>query len=192
MERNPCRSGDAEPACHMNEQERNKTAQLVCFMLAGEEYAVDIARVREVIRVQQLTPVPQCPSYVLGVVNIRGTIVPVFDLRKKFCLPDRPFDDRTKLIVLNYGDAMAAVVVDEVRDTVKLDGSRIDPSPRVKLKMRRACIRGLGMLDGRMIIILDVERVCDEIGWEAGGGSAPGRADAMPQAAGAAPGEAHA
>jgi len=130
--------------------------QLVCFNLADEEYAVDITHVQEVIRVQKITPVPQMPDFALGVINIRGSIVSVFDLRRLFGLPERPLDDQSKLLVLRAGNDAFSIVVDRILENVKLEDSNIDAAPEVKLRVDRSWIKGLGELGSRMIIILDL------------------------------------
>jgi len=140
--------------------------QLVCFKLAGEEYAVNITSVQEVIRVPAITPVPQMPDFVLGVSNIRGTIVPVCDLRKLFRLPQKPGNGLAKILILEAGRARFSIIVDEVLDNIKLEKTLIDPAPDVKLKMEKACISGLGEVADRMIIILDVSKVSEVINSE--------------------------
>lgn len=145
-------------------QENGDVVQLVCFRLAEEEYAVDITCVQEVIRIQNVTNVPQMPEFVLGVINLRGNIVPVFDLRMAFQLPQKPFDDHTKILVLSVDGVSFSIIVDEILDNVKLEAYQIDPAPSIKLKMDRECIRGLGEVGERMIIILDTTVVLDVIG----------------------------
>lgn len=142
----------------------DEVVQLVCFRLAEEEYAIDITCVQEVIRIQNVTHVPQMPDFVLGVINIRGNIVPVFDLRVAFQLPQKSFDEHTKILVLNLGGLSFSIIVDEILDNVKLEKFQIDPAPSIKLKMDRACIHGLGQVGERMIIILDTSTVLDVIG----------------------------
>ncbi len=137
--------------------------QLVCFKLADEEYAVDITRVQEVIRVQAITPVPRMPDFVLGVVNIRGSVVPVFDLRKKFKLQEKEFDDATKILVVNVKNVLLSFIVDEILDNIKLDSSSIDPTPNVKMQISKECVIGVGLRENRMIVILDIDRINDEI-----------------------------
>lgn len=133
--------------------------QLVCFKLADEEYAVEITKVQEVLRLQKITPVPQMPHFVLGVLNIRGAIVPVFDLRKKFGLAEKAPDIQTKIVMVEVDDAVMSFIVDKIMDTIRVDVSRIDPSPNVKMKMERDCVKGVGVFDKRMVIILDVGKV---------------------------------
>lgn len=137
--------------------------QLVCFMFADEEYAVDIVHVQEVIRAQKITHVPQMPEFTLGVINIRGNIIPVFDLRRKFGLREEAFDDNTKMIVVNVKGSQICFVVDAVLNNVKLLVSSIVPPPTVKMKIKRECIRGIGKVEGRMIIILDLEKLNESI-----------------------------
>jgi len=133
--------------------------QLVCFRLADEEYAVDITNVQEVIRIQNVTTVPQMPDFALGVINIRGNIVPVFDLRTLFQLPRKEFDELSKILVVSLNGAMFSMIVDQILDNIKIETSHIDPAPDVKMKMERECISGLGHIGDRMIIILDLLKV---------------------------------
>jgi len=133
--------------------------QLVCFKLAQEEYAVDITSVQEVIKVLRITPVPQMPPFVLGVINIRGTITPVFDMRKLFKLPEKPFDDLTKILVLKHDNTVISIVVDQILDNIKIEHSRIDPAPEVRLKIERECIYGLGEIGDRMVIVLNFGKI---------------------------------
>jgi len=144
---------------HRSEAAGDRMVQLVCFKLADEEYALEITRVQEVIKFQAVTPVPQMPSFVLGVVNIRGNVIPVFDLRDKFGLPSREFDQNTKILVVDFGGVMVSVVVDEILDNIKVPNSCIDETPGVKLKIDRECVAGLALIDDRMVIILDADEV---------------------------------
>ena len=140
--------------------------QLVCFKLAEEEYSVDITRVQEVIRVQKITPVPQMPGFVLGVVNIRGNVVPVFDLRKKFGLAMKEFDGLTKILVITIDNILISFIVDEILDNIKIEKKRIDPAPSVKMQIQKECVKGVGLIEERMIIILDLDQINDEINKE--------------------------
>jgi purine-binding chemotaxis protein CheW len=137
--------------------------QLVCFKLADEEYAVEIIRVQEVNRVQKITPVPQMPAFVLGVVNIRGSVVPVFDLRVKFGLPQKEFDKKTKILVITVDTIFMSFIVDEILDNIKLENAQIDPAPNVKMKISKECLSGVGLQDNRMIVILDLDKINEEI-----------------------------
>ncbi|MCB0410132.1 MAG: purine-binding chemotaxis protein CheW [Candidatus Omnitrophica bacterium] len=145
-----------------------KILELVCFKLAAEEYAVDITQVQEVIRIQRITPIPQMPEFTLGVINIRGTIVPVFDLRRKFQLPTKEFDGLSKILVADIRGTLISFIVDEILDNIRIESSCVDPSPTVKMNIDRDCIIGIGELENRMIIILDLDTVNDLINSEIG------------------------
>ena len=140
-----------------------ETIQLVNFKLSGEEYAIDICNIQEVIRTQKITPVPQMPDFVLGVINIRGNVIPLFDLRIKFGLTLSEFTDNTKFIVINIDNNAIGIVVDEILDNIKLHTSHIDPAPTAKLKMSKEYIKGLGLVEKRMIVILDPEKINEGI-----------------------------
>jgi purine-binding chemotaxis protein CheW len=133
--------------------------QVVCFKLADEEYAFDITRVQEVIRLQPITEVPQMPDFVLGVVNIRGSVVPVFDLRKKFHLPEKKADDHTKILVVSVDNELISFIVDEILDNLKLDSAQLDPAPAIKMSLEKECVLGVGLVDDRMISVLDISYV---------------------------------
>ncbi len=139
------------------------TLQLVCFKFADEQYAVDITHVREVVRVQRVTPLPQMPEFTLGVINIRGFIIPVFDLRKKFGLKENPFDNQTKFLIADIDGDQISFVVDEILDNIKINVSSVDPSPNIKMQIKKECIKGVGQLENRMIVILDLYKLHDDI-----------------------------
>jgi len=144
-------------------QTTEQMVQLVCFKLADEQYGLNITQVQEVIRMQKITPVPRMPEFVLGVVNIRGTVVPVFDLRKKFSLAIKPFDDKTKIMVTIQNGVQVSFIVDEILDNVKFEESKQNPPPSVKMKIKKECLKGLAMLEGRTVIIVDLDNLCDDI-----------------------------
>lgn len=137
--------------------------QFVCFKLAEEEYAIDIVEIQEVIRVPAITEVPQMPAFTLGIINVRGNVIPVFDLRKKLFLPEKTLDFNTKIVIARVDEEAFGMIVDEVLDNVKLDASQIDPAPTVKMKVSRECITGLGKLNDRMIALLNLQRIHEEI-----------------------------
>lgn len=141
----------------------NAVLQLVCFMFADEQYAVDIRNAHEVILVQKITRVPQMPDFTLGVINVRGQIVPVFDLRRKFGLPEKEFGEQTKILIAEVNGVQISFIVDKMLDNIKLDASMVDPSPHVKMKIERECIQGIGQLEDRMIIILELYKLSDSI-----------------------------
>ncbi len=142
--------------------------QLVCFKIADEEYAIKITDIQEVVRVPKITPLPQVPDFVLGVINLRGYVITVFDLRKKLHLPAKAFDNKTKIVVAKIKETMFSMIVDEILENTTLDQSQIDPAPSVKMKIPRDCVSGLGELEGRMITILNLDKIHEEIRTELG------------------------
>ena len=137
--------------------------QFVCFKLANEEYAIDIQLVQEAIKPPKITKIPQMPVFSLGVINNRGNIIPVFDLRKKFHIADKTFTHETRFLVTFVDGVIISLVVDQVLDNVKFDMAQVDPAPQVKMNIDRAYIQGLGELDGRMIVILDLEKMHESV-----------------------------
>lgn len=137
--------------------------QIVCFRLAGEEYAVPITDIQEVIKPQKATPVPQMPDFVLGAMNLRGNVVAVFDLKKSFALPAKELSDQFRIIVLNSRDSLYSIIVDEILDTLKIEMSALDSLPERKMHIKKECVRGIGLVNNRMIIILDVDKINDEL-----------------------------
>lgn len=137
--------------------------QFVCFKLASEEYAVPIIEVQEVIRIQKITPLPQTPKFCLGVINLRGNVISVFDMRKKMKLGEKQFDGTMKIIVARVEEEVFSMVVDEILENVKLEPRQIDVAPAVKMKVEKDCIAGIGELEGRMITILNLKKVHQDI-----------------------------
>ncbi|HAJ57537.1 MAG TPA: hypothetical protein DCL35_07200 [Candidatus Omnitrophica bacterium] len=143
-------------------QDRNMM-QIVCFRLAGEEYAAPITDISEVIKPQRITPMPQMPDFVLGVMNLRGNVVAVFDFKKIFGLPSDAQTGQAKLIVFCCKGVLFAVVVDEVLDTIKIGLSELEAIPERKTCIKKECVKGMALLEKRMVIILDVDKICSEI-----------------------------
>jgi purine-binding chemotaxis protein CheW len=137
--------------------------QFVCFKLANEQYGIDIQLIQEVVKVPKITQIPQMPFFCLGVINSRGNIIPVFDLRKKFQLTDKEFSHDTRILVASINNEAVSFVVDQVLDNVKFDMTQVDPAPTVRMNIGREYIQGLGELEGRMIVILDLEKMHDHM-----------------------------
>lgn len=146
--------------------------QLVTFWLDGEEFAAGITQVQEIIRVPQVVRVPKAPDYIEGVINIRGDIIPVIDLRKKFDLSHYDRDEQSRIVVINLDGQRTGLIVDSAREVVKISCSNIEPVPEMlDTRIDTAFIQGVGKLAGgqRMVIILDMAKVI-----LSGDGGAPG------------------
>ncbi len=126
------------------------------FQLAEETYAVNIACVTEIVGVQHISEIPDVPAYIKGAMNLRGKVIPVMDQRLRFGLPERPYDERTTIIVLDLEGVPTGLVVDRVTDVLTIPKDKIDPPPHWLGKGEQGLIQGLGKLNDRVSIILHV------------------------------------
>ncbi|WP_051277918.1 chemotaxis protein CheW [Solimonas flava] len=134
-------------------------AEFLTFTLGGEEYGVDILKVQEIRGYDTVTRMPGAPDFMKGVINLRGTIVPVIDLRLKLRLDDARYDAFTVMVILNVGQRIVGMVVDGVSDVVALDAGDVRPAPEFGGAIDTRFITGLGTRDQRMIILLDIEKL---------------------------------
>jgi purine-binding chemotaxis protein CheW len=139
------------------------THQYLSFFLGGEEYATDILRVQEIKGWDTVTRVPYSPDYILGVINLRGAIVPVIDLRVRFSLENAAFDSATVIIVVHVagtrGERVVGIVVDAVSDVYSVAEDSIQPPPDVMGSVDHLFVTGLARLEDKLVIILDIERL---------------------------------
>lgn len=137
--------------------------QYLSFFLGGQEYAIDILRVQEIKGWDTVTRVPYSPDYILGVINLRGSIVPVVDLRVRFALESAAYDSATVVIVVHVtgirGERIVGVVVDAVSDVYSITGENIQPPPDVVGSVDHMFVLGLASLENKLVIVLDIERV---------------------------------
>ena len=132
--------------------------EFLTFALADEEYGVEILKVQEIRGYDTVTRLPEAPDYIKGVINLRGTIVPVIDMRLKFHLVAE-YTALTVMIVLNVADRVVGMVVDSVSDVVRLGGEQIRAVPELGATIDRQYVTGIGTFDERMLILLDIERL---------------------------------
>ena len=135
------------------------TVQQLTFSLAGEEYGVDILTVREIRGWTRVTRIPQAPAYVLGVLNLRGAIVPVMDLRLRFGLERESYGDSTVMIIVAVAERLFGIVVDAVSDVVDIDMAAIRPVPDMGAIVDTRYLKGLATHVERMVMLLDVEKL---------------------------------
>jgi purine-binding chemotaxis protein CheW len=133
--------------------------EYLTFTLGAEEYGVDILKVQEIRGVDQVTRLPDAPDFIKGVINLRGLIVPVVDMRLKFRLSKAVYDETTVMVVLVVAGRTIGIVVDGVSDVLRLDASQVRPVPDLGSAIDRKFLTGLGMVDERMLILLDIERL---------------------------------
>jgi purine-binding chemotaxis protein CheW len=135
------------------------TQQFLTFKLAGEEYGVGILSVQEIRGWSAVTAIPHSPAWLLGVINLRGVVVPIIDLRLKFNFAKAEYNEFTVVIILNVGSRVVGVVVDGVSDVITLTPDQIKPAPSLGNNTDTSHIIGFGTLDDRMRILMDVERL---------------------------------
>ncbi len=133
--------------------------QLISFMVGDEEYGLDILRVKEVIRVREITHLPRSPSFVKGIINLRGDVIPIIDLRDKFGLSSQEQTGMTRVIVVDVESKLIGMVVDSASQVVRVPASQIDPPPPVVGGLSAQYVKGVGKLDDRLIILLNIERI---------------------------------
>ncbi|MFC5440695.1 chemotaxis protein CheW [Rhodanobacter ginsenosidimutans] len=144
---------------HENNQDAATTLQQLTFTLAGEEYGVDILAVREIRGWSRVTRIPQTPEHLLGVLNLRGAIVPIMDLRLRFGLERESFGDNTVVIIVAVDERLFGIVVDAVSDVVDIDPAAIKPVPDMGAVVDTRYLKGLATHVERMVMLLDVEKL---------------------------------
>lgn len=154
------------------EGESKEIFQLVTFRLGSEEYSLDILKVQEIIRSMDLTRVPNTPDFVDGVINLRGKVIPVLNLRKRFSMPDCEKTSETRIIVVEVNAKTVGFRVDAVSEVLRLPADKVEPAPSLAANIESDYIKGVGKLDGRLLILLDVDMLLTRTEREALGQSA--------------------
>ena len=133
--------------------------QLVGFRLGKEEYGIDILKVQEINRIADITRIPQSPDFVEGVINLRGNVIPIIDLRKRFNMPEREHDRQTRIVVGEIDGKTVGLVVDAVSEVIRLPANTIEPAPKIVSKDQADYITGIGKLDDRLLMLLDIDKI---------------------------------
>ena len=133
--------------------------EFLAFTLGREEYGIDILKVQEIRGYEQVTRIANAPEFVKGVVNLRGIIVPIVDMRIKFKLGEPTYDQFTVVIILNIGGRIMGMVVDSVSDVITLKPEQVKPAPEMGTSFDTDFLIGLGTLDERMLILIDIDRL---------------------------------
>lgn len=148
----------------------DREGKYLTFSLAEEEYGIGILKVREIIGMLSITPVPQTPLFVKGVINLRGQVIPVVDLRLKFGMPELEYTERTSIIVVEVKGQVGAIpigiVVDSVSEVVNIKGDEIEDTPTFGMSLDTEYILGMAKSGGSVKILLDIDRVlsAEELG----------------------------
>ena len=151
--------------------EELQTTQYLTFTLADEVFAVDVARVREILEITSITKVPQVPDFMRGVINLRGCVVPVIDLRLKFAMEETAQTVNTCIIVVEVmmdgENIVLGALADSVQEVIEMEPSQIEAAPHIGTHLKTEFIRGMGKHDGRFVMILDIDKVFSSVEMEA-------------------------
>lgn len=140
--------------------------QLVSFRLGQEEFGVDILRVQEINRMVEIARVPQAPHYCEGIINLRGKVIPVINLRKKFDLDVHEWDKNTRILVCDVNGSVIGMIVDSVEEVLKVSKSTVEPPPSIVGAVSSDYINSIAKLDKGLLIFLDISRIASEINQE--------------------------
>lgn len=133
--------------------------EVLSFRLGNEEYGLSIQKVQELRGYDTVTRIANAPAFIKGVVNLRGTIVPIVDMRIRFNLGTPTYDQFTVVVILNVGGRVIGMVVDSVSDVITLAPEQVRPAPDMHGAMDAACIVGIGTVDSRMLILIDIDKL---------------------------------
>lgn len=149
-----------------DEGEDTQEGKFLTFILGEEEYGIEIRHVTEIIGIQSITEVPDMPAHVRGVINLRGKVIPVMDVRLRFGMPERPYDDRTCIVVINIDGQAVGLVVDRVSEVLDIPKDDIEPPPAVRKGEESRFIQGMGKVGEEVKILLDAHKLLydDEAG----------------------------
>ncbi|MBP1930056.1 chemotaxis protein CheW [Ammoniphilus resinae] len=139
-------------------QDLNEMIKLVIFRVNDEEYGVDVSLIKSIERMMQITRVPNVQEYILGVMNLRGSVIPVVDLRSRFGFSATEIKEETRIIVLSIDDVDVGIVVDSCSDVTDINRDQIEPPPSVVGAIEATFIQGVTKIDRRLIILLDMEK----------------------------------
>jgi purine-binding chemotaxis protein CheW len=141
--------------------------QLVTFSIGEEEFGVDILKVQEIIRTMEITKVPRAQDFVEGVINLRGKVIPIIDLRRRFGLASKAYDKHTRIIVIEISNMIVGFVVDSVSEVLRIPAGTVEPPPAVVAGMESEYISGVGRLHDSLLILLDLDKLLSNTDLEA-------------------------
>ncbi|CDZ23527.1 CheW protein [[Clostridium] cellulosi] len=144
------------------QEEDTQHGKFLTFQLGNEVYGIEIRYVTEIIGIQQITYVPEVPKYVKGIINLRGKVIPVIDVRLKFGKPPVDYDDRTCIIVIDINDTQIGLIIDCVSEVLNISDDNIVPPPSYKTGFQNKYIKGIGKVGNAVKLLLDCEKIISE------------------------------
>lgn len=155
----PNTESEAEKTAGSQPQARGREGKYLTFVLGDEEYGVEILKVREIIGLMEITSVPQTPDFIKGVINLRGKVIPVIDLRLKFGMDPAEYTEETCIIVVDINQTMIGILVDTVSEVLDISAGQIEPPPSFGSRIDTEFILGMGKVKDRVKILLEIDKV---------------------------------
>jgi purine-binding chemotaxis protein CheW len=152
----------SSPISKSNDTEKSLTNQFVTFQLGAETYGISILKLNEIIAYQSCTTIPNVPGFIKGVLNLRGIVVPVIDLRERFGMELKDYDQFTVILILDVSGRIMGLVVDMVSDVLTLNRDDVKPRPHFSTGISTEFISGMGIKDKKFIILLDVDKLLSD------------------------------
>ena len=162
MKKNSLKKESYEEENLNTESEDTLKGMFLSFQIAEEDYGIEIRYITEIVGIQKITEIPDMPHYVKGVVNLRGKVIPVVDLRLRFDMQEREYDERTCLIIINNENTEIALIVDTVNEVISIQDENISPPPKLILEKNHSesdYIHGIGKINNNVKILLDVNKL---------------------------------
>lgn len=151
----------------VSEDGNNQQNKYLTFHLAGEDYGIEIRYVIEIVTLQKITTIVDMPDFIKGVINLRGKLIPVMDVRRRFMVEPRAYDDRTCIIVVHFNESPMGLLVDNVNEVTEIPKDQIEPPPRSNGALASRYIQGMGKIGQEVKILLDVSRLLGDDSLEA-------------------------
>lgn len=136
--------------------------KIIVFSLGHEEYGVEVEKVKTIERMQKLTRVPKTPVFIKGVINLRGVVIPVIDLRSRFGLPEMELTDNSRMIIVSTGDIEVGMIVDSANDVADLDSDLVENPPEIVGGIRAKYLDGIAKIGDRLLVLLNLEQVLNK------------------------------
>jgi len=142
--------------------EDTQKGKFLTFSVGREAYGIEIKFVTEIIGIQEITEVPELPDYVKGIINLRGKIIPVIDVRLRFRKEPKQYNDRTCIVVINIKETTVGLIVDNVAEVINIDDSNIVPPPQIKAGFHNRYVRGIGKVGNEVKLLLDCDKLLND------------------------------
>lgn len=149
------------------EQLKGASSAYVTFSLADETYAIDVLQVQEVLKLTEIAPVPGVPDYILGIINLRGSVVTVIDARRRMLLPDRAPDEASRIVIIDVDNQNVGILVDSVAEVVQIPPDAVDPAPAVGNDQTNRFILGVSSTEEGLTIVIDLNKLLSDDEWAA-------------------------